>query len=496
VFDVAVVGAGPAGLFAVLEVIRCSPPAAEPRVVLIDQGPSMEARELSETAPSAPGRRREWVRTHGLGGAGMYSDGKLIMDLDAGGHLRELSARTQQRLLRSVLNVIAEFGGMAQESGHDREAAARFSSRCDAIGLTYKHYPVRHLGSQGVRQVIRNLAAHIEQSHRVNCMLGWRVDSINPVGRGFELVVRRSYDCCSGVGEEHAERTLLARRVVLAVGKEGAAGDDTIANRLGLKVDPDGNGICIGVRIEARSSTVAPLVVATKDPKISQMLPSGDKVKTHCFGHPGQVLMVRYHGQPLAGGQGVVEGGGDSSTFAVLVREGRHHQWSWGTCWALMTKVASLGDSLAVQSIGEFLGSSVPVREAPWERFASTLVPPGLHADVRGWLDELGIGGAIRDFLLSLEGLARGLLLPDHLVFFPAIEWWMPRIKVSRAMETSVRGLYAIGDGAGISQGIVQSAATGIIAGRAIARKLNQDGKVRSLSSDSAVIHDAAAITE
>ena len=84
-------------------------------------------------------------------------------------------------------------------------------------------------------------------------------------------------------------------------------------------------------------------------------------------------------------------------------------------------------------------------------------------------------------FLERLTRLAPGILCEDSVLFAPSIEWWMRRVEVrGRHLETSCPGIYVCGDGSGWSQGIVHSAATGLlvaegISGRAINRSTMQE---------------------
>ena len=305
-------------------------------------------------------------------------------------------------------------------------------------------------------------------------LLGAKVTSIQHSSQGFRVTYRTTTDQSISYPPSLFRRvgacgTLQAQNVVLAVGKEGAVDAQPLASQLGISSVP--NRACLGVRLEVRRSVVEHLVRSTRDPKISMFVPSGIRVKTHCFGHPGEVLVTRYHGLPLAGGQGVPGGRSCTSTFAVLVQDTGSSPWTYDLLAGMANRVKELGDSLASQTMGEFLRAHTD-RSIPKGRFSPTLRPPAVRADIRGWLDELSLGEVVEEFLWRLSQLAPGLLAPDHLVYFPAIEWWMPRLDTNDDMMTRIPGLYAVGDGAGLSQGIVQAAATGVVAARAIVRRI------------------------
>jgi hypothetical protein len=53
------------------------------------------------------------------------------------------------------------------------------------------------------------------------------------------------------------------------------------------------------------------------------------------------------------------------------------------------------------------------------------------------------------------------------------VKFYSNRIDLSSELETAIKNLFAIGDGAGITRGLIQASASGILAARTIARRLN-----------------------
>src|SRR5437870_10543656 len=99
-WDALVVGAGPAGMFASLGLV-----VGGARTLLVDAGPDADVRRR---LPLGQVHRRggEVDYESGVGGAGLFSDGKLCLSLDVGGHLEaRLSARERGRLLTELEEV-------------------------------------------------------------------------------------------------------------------------------------------------------------------------------------------------------------------------------------------------------------------------------------------------------------------------------------------------------------------------------------------------------
>ena len=96
-YDVAIVGAGPAGIFTALEIVKLRP---EWKVVLIEKGQRIEKRKcpIREGSPKCVNCKRCGLLC-GWGGAGAFSDGKLTLTPDVGGHLVDYMSRENAKEL-------------------------------------------------------------------------------------------------------------------------------------------------------------------------------------------------------------------------------------------------------------------------------------------------------------------------------------------------------------------------------------------------------------
>ncbi len=77
----------------------------------------------------------------------------------------------------------------------------------------------------------------------------------------------------------------------------------------------------------------------------------------------------------------------------------------------------------------------------------------------------------IKEMILAMDKLTPGVYSKNTLLYGVEVKFYSSRLKLSKSMETEVKGLYAIGDGAGVTRGLVQSSCSGVIAARGIIGK-------------------------
>lgn len=437
--DVLVAGAGPAGLFAALGVLATDSSA---RVLVIDAGRDIDERRHE----THPGSRRDLIS--GIGGAGLFSDGKLCLDLEVGGALPTSTDRaTRRRLLESVAAVFGVRVPTARPHIVDRRTES-----AGGTGLDLSYYPVVHIGTDHCAAVVRKLRERIRASGGT-IMPATRLRHLNGLGGEFAATIESQ----AGVQD------VQANNVVLALGKTGARMQQRLCERLGASIDPV--PMYLGLRIEYSQQALAPFFNGLRDPKYKLHLDDGTKVKTHCASDGGFVVPLYYDALPVAGGHAMRDESSGKSSMAILW-DGIRGAESYRVARRIMRQTArNSRGRLLVQRLGDYLLhrpsiSSVVARSRP-----STV--RWMAGDVRRVLPE-SFFGPFELFLCRLAEAYPEILDDDALMFAPAIEWWMNRVETDGNLQTSRTGLYVAGDGGGWSQGIVHSAATGLLAAEGI----------------------------
>jgi uncharacterized FAD-dependent dehydrogenase len=430
-WDAVIVGAGPAGLFAARELALRS----DLRVLVLEMGPDLPAR-LAD-----PG-----LRTSGFGGAGAFSDGKLTLTPRFGGRLGHLIGAGIDELIAHVDHAFLELGAPPQVHGGDPEVASRLEKLADAAGMTLLPAKIRHIGTERLPELVERLRSQLPPQ-RIRVRTGVRVEHI---------AVER--DHLQGVIADG--RLIAAPNVLVAPGRAGADWVDAEAAR--LSIPSSRNLVDIGLRVECHATVMEPLTDPLYEFKLRYRSPTfQDGVRTFCVCPHGEVTLEPYDDVVTVNGHSYAGRQTANTRFTEPFREpiayGRH-----------VARLANmLGGTVIVQRLGDLLGG----RRSTVERIARGAVAPTLTQATPGDLAFVLPYRYLTDILemlRSLDALTPGLWAADTLLYGVEVKFYSAELGLSARLETRVPGLFAAGDGAGVSRGLVQAAASGVVAARAM----------------------------
>lgn len=453
-YDVVIVGAGPGGIFAALELAR----AGGLKVLLAEKGHALDKRRC-------PGRQhgcrdcKVCAIMTGWGGAGAFSDGKLTLSAKVGGWLGDfVGAEALAGLLEYTDGLWRRFGAPDATFGPDPDTAARLVRDASLADMLLIPMRIRHLGTDRSPDVLSAMHDHL-----VSCGIEVRVDT--DVSR-----ILAADGHVTGV-ELAGGEVVRADAVIAAPGREGAEWLAGQAGELGIHVV--NNAVDIGVRVETLAPVMEPLTKPLYEAKLiyySKLF--GDQVRTFCMNPYGEVTTESYGDVITVNGHSYAEKKLPNTNFAVLVSQTFTHPFhepiTYGTYVAQLANLLSDGDVL-VQRLGDLRAG----RRSTEERLAQSIVQPSLPGATPGDLSFVMPYRHLEDiieFIDALDRLVPGVAAPHTLLYGVEVKFYSSRLELDPDLMTQIAGLYAVGDGAGVTRGLMQSSASGVLAARAAAR--------------------------
>jgi uncharacterized FAD-dependent dehydrogenase len=443
-YDVIIIGAGPAGIFAALKLAEM----AAGKILLLEQGKDLHERNHKVGDDVLCG----W------GGAGAFSDGKLTLSPEVGGHLGELTAPGDlMALLEETDAIYVAHGAPDRIYGGFSPEMEELAERARRADLELIPMRIRHIGTENCRIVLDRLRQALDG--RVEMRSNCPVEQI--LTRGGQVA-----------GVRLADGTQIeCGQIIAAPGRSGASWMKREADRLGLR--SKASPVDIGVRVELPAVVFKDITDAAYESKLIHYSKTfDDKVRTFCMNPYGEVVTERNNGLITVNGHSYAEKKSANTNFAVLVSSAFTEPFddpiAYGRYIARLANL--LGKGAIVQRLGDLLSG----RRTTKDRMAKCLTRPTLVDATPGDLSfvfPFRHLQSIIEMLQALESLAPGAYSRHTLLYGVEVKFYSNRIDVSPELETEISGLFAIGDGAGITRGLLQASASGLRAAKAVAER-------------------------
>lgn len=461
-YDVVIIGAGPAGIFTALELSQNN---KNLNILVIDKGREIKKRTCIARKTGKCINCQPCAIVSGWSGAGAFSDGKLSLSPEVGGRLLDYMEQEEAKaLIKYADSIYLKFGATEEIHGLNTSRVDEIKYEAQKNNIRLIPCGVRHLGTEKAFDVLKGMYDYlIEETNTVFSELTTAEDILIEDGVVTGIILKKS-------GQE--AKVVKCKHLVLAPGRDGAEWLTGQAKKIGIATF--NNEVDIGVRVEVPNVVMDHL---TKDLYEAKLVYYSDtfenKVRTFCM-NPGGVVSEEHYDGKIA----VVNGHSysdkalktENTNFAILVStkftEPFNQPIEYGKYIAQLGNMLT-GGGIMVQRLGDLLMG----RRTDASRLCKSITIPTLKSAVPGDLSYVlpqRYLTSIVESLKAFDKLAPGLYSRDVLLYGIEVKFYSSKVEVDKTFQTCIKNMYAIGDGAGITRGLMQASATGIVVARNI----------------------------
>ena len=476
-YDVAIVGAGPGGIYAAYELKKKDPALS---VVVLEAGHSLEKRHCPIDGKKIKSciSCKSCSIMSGFGGAGAFSDGKYNITNDFGGTLYEYIGKEEAlSLMKYVDEINMENGG--EGTRLFSTAGTKFKKLCMQNRLKLLDASVRHLGTDINYVVLKNHYAKLKD--QVEFYFDTPVDKIEILGRRKERVeegnTAASKESLKTDGDGFILHTkkedFSAKKCIVSVGRSGSKWMESVCEDLGIPTKS--NRVDIGVRVELPAVIFSHLTDELYESKIVYRTELfEDNVRTFCMNPNGIVVNENTNGIVTVNGHSYEgeEKHTENTNFALLVA--KHFSEPFKDSNGYGESIARLSNMLGGGVIVQRFGDLVRGRRSNQKRIEEGMVQPTLQAtpgDLSLVLPKRILDG-IMEMIYALDKIAPGTANEDTLLYGVEVKFYNMEVALDGHLESNCRGLYVIGDGSGVTHSLSHASASGIFVAREIAEKV------------------------
>ena len=473
-YDVIVVGAGPSGVFLAYEMLQLD---KNKKILIIEQGKKVEKRycpieKLGQCTHCKP----MCNITCGFSGAGAFSDGKLSLynteddDFYVGGILHKyIGVEETKKLIDYTDKIYLKFGADTKLEGIDfRDEVAKIQKKAKKEDINLVNIPIRHLGTEKSHELYKKIQQYL-LDNGIEILFDTQVHDLivkeNQI-KGVKIrPAQNAYD-----ENYNEDKEVFAEKVVLSVGRKGANWLVSMCDKHNIKTKA--GTVDIGIRYELPDSVMKDINKYMYEAKfISKPYPFRDKVRTFCQNPSGFVSTEVYdNNMMLVNGHSYKEKKSTNTNLAILVSHNFNYPFNRPIEYGrnVAKNLNALGNgNIVVQRLGDIYRG-----KRTWEdELKNNSVVPTLKSAVPGDITfALGYRTMtdILQFIAALDKVVEGFGHPDNLLYGPEIKFYSNKIAIDNKFETSIKGLYSIGDGGGLTRGLMMASASGVQTARNI----------------------------
>ena len=461
--DVVIIGAGPAGIFTAIEMLR---KGSKKSILIIEKGQSIEKRRCPKDKTGKCVNCKPYCHiTTGFSGAGAFSDGKLSLSYEVGGDLPDLIGATKaQETIDYTDKIYLEFGADEHIEGlGNEEEVKEIRKRAIKAGLKLVDCPIRHLGTEKAQSLYHSIEQYL-LNNEVEILFGYECKN---------LILEN--EVCKGVyisNGSHCEE-VFCDHTVIATGRRGADWLENLCAEHNIAHQP--GTVDIGVRVEVRNEVMETVNRVLYESKlVGYPKPYKNKVRTFCQNPGGFVSQENYDNDlAVVNGHSYKELKSSNTNLAILCSHNFSYPFNQPIAYA--QKVGELTNMLGaghimVQRFGDILdGKRTWEKELAHSNVRPTL-PDAVAGDITAAMPYRAMTNII-NFIHAMDEVVPGFASEETLLYSPELKFYSNRVKMDADFNTNIAGLHCLGDSSGWTRGLMMASAMGVLMGRKLAEQ-------------------------
>ena len=461
--DVVIVGAGPAGIFTALEMLK---KGSKKKILIVEKGRAVEARRCPKAQTQKCVNCKPYCHiTTGFSGAGAFSDGKLSLSYEVGGSLPELIGEVfAQETIDYTDKIYLEFGADEHIEGlGNTDEVKEIRKRAIKAGLKLVDCPIRHLGTEKAQSLYYAIEQHL-LNNGVEILFGYECTN---------LILEN--EICKGViiSNGSSNEEVFCDHTVIATGRRGADWLENLCTEHNIAHQP--GTVDIGVRVEVRNEVMETVNRVLYESKlVGYPKPFKNKVRTFCQNPGGFVSQENYDNDlAVVNGHSYKELKSSNTNLAILCSHNFSYPFNQPIAYA--QKVGELTNMLGaghimVQRFGDILdGKRTWEKELAYSNVRPTL-PDAVAGDITAAMPYRAMTNII-NFIHAMDHVVPGFASEETLLYSPELKFYSNRVKMDEEFNTNIAGLHCLGDSSGWTRGLMMASAMGVLMGRKLAQQ-------------------------
>ncbi|HEY8390279.1 MAG TPA: FAD-binding protein [Clostridia bacterium] len=458
--DVVIIGAGPAGIFTALEMLKNN---TKKKILIIEKGQPIQKRHCPKNiTKSCVGCKPYCHITTGFSGAGAFSDGKLSLSYEVGGDLPSLiGEELAQETIDYTDKIYLEFGADPKIEGkQNSEEVKDIRKRAISAGLKLVDCPIRHMGTEKAQNIYLAIQNYL-LDNGVEILFGYECTNL----------ILKDQKCMGIYVTDHKNSfEIYADYTVVATGRRGADWLEKLCEEHKIAHEP--GVVDIGVRVEVRNEIMERVNNVLYESKlIGYPKPFKNKVRTFCQNPGGFVSQENYDNNlAVVNGHSYKDLKSENTNLAILCSHNFSHPFNQPIEYAQkigeLTNMLGAGHIL-VQRFGDILdGKRTWQHELAQSNIKPTL-PDAVAGDITAAMPYRTMVNII-NFIQAVDQVVPGFASIETLLYSPELKFYSNRVKMDTDFNTNIQGLHCLGDSSGWTRGLMMASVMGVLMGRKI----------------------------